>query len=138
MVAKTTRSRKSKGRAFQDEIRAALIAELGVSENDIISTPASVPGCDLKLSEAVRARFPFAIEAKRQERLRVWDAMKQCEANAAREGLLPLLVFRRNRETAYAMLRFSDFLRLCKVVVDGEKKDQLRDEFRSEEQHDRA
>jgi len=122
MVAKTVRSRKSKGRAFQDEIRAELISALGVSENDIVSTPASVNGCDLKLAESVRARFPFAIEAKRQERLNVWEALRQCEENAAREGLKPLLVFRRNRSDPYVVLRLADFLAMWRRA-DGEEED---------------
>jgi len=116
------RSRKSKGRAFQDEIRAELISALGVSENDIVSTPASVNGCDLKLAESVRARFPFAIEAKRQERLNVWEALRQCEENAAREGLKPLLVFRRNRSDPYVVLRLADFLAMWRRA-DGEEED---------------
>ena len=71
-------------------------------------------GCDLYLSPAARSVFPFGVECKAQERIALSEWWQQCARNAAAEGLTPLLVFRRNREDALAVLRWSDLLALLR------------------------
>jgi hypothetical protein len=39
---------------------------------------------------------------------------KQCETNASKVGLVPLLVFKRNREEPLAVLRWTDLLALLR------------------------
>jgi len=55
-------------------------------------------GLDVKLSEAARKAVGLAVEAKAVEKLELWSfPIKQAEQNAAKEGLRPALVFKRNR-----------------------------------------
>ena len=112
MVAGTPQSRKSKGRVFQQQLREDVIRELGISPDDILSTAMGQGGCDLYLSPAARSVFPFGVEAKRAEALSIPAWWKQCENNASKVGLIPLLVFKRNREEPLAVLRWSDLLAL--------------------------
>ena len=112
MVAGTPQSRKSKGKGFQNSLRDDLIEYLGISPDDILSTAMGQGGCDLYLSPAAREWFPFGVEAKRCESLAIPAWWKQCENNASKEGLIPLLVFKRNREEPLAVLRWSDLILL--------------------------
>jgi len=112
VVAGTPQSRKSKGRVFQQQLREDVIRELGISPDDILSTAMGQGGCDLYLSPAARSVFPFGVEAKRAEALSIPAWWKQCENNASKVGLIPLLVFKRNREEPLAVLRWSDLLAL--------------------------
>ena len=112
MVAGTPQSRKSKGRAFQQTLREDLIRELGISPDDILSTAMGQGGCDLYLSPAARSVFPFGVEAKRCETLAIPAWWKQCENNASKVELTPLLLIKRNREEPLAVLRWSDLLAL--------------------------
>lgn len=101
---------KGKGRRFQQEVRDDLIREFRLNPVDLQSTAMGQSGCDIYLSQAARDTFPFAVECKNVELLNIWTAMKQCEANAEKVGLRPLLVFRRNRTDPRAVLRWQDFL----------------------------
>ncbi len=112
MVASTPASRKAKGRRFQQAVRQDLIDCLGIAPGDILSTAMGQGGCDLYLSPAARSIFPFGVEAKRCETLAIPAWWKQCESNASKVGLIPLLVFKRNREEPLAVLRWSDLLAL--------------------------
>jgi hypothetical protein len=112
LTANTPKSRKAKGRALQQQIRADLIDHLGIHDLDIKSTAMGQSGCDLYLSPAARAVFPYGIEAKNQESLNVWSALQQCQDNAEAEGLIPLLIFKRARSPTYAVLRWEDLLQL--------------------------
>lgn len=116
MVAGTPQSRKSKGRVFQQQLREDLIRELGISPDDILSTAMGQGGCDLYLSPAARSIFPFGVEAKRAETLSIPAWWKQCENNASKVGLIPLLVFKRNREEPLAVLRWSDLIWLIREI----------------------
>jgi hypothetical protein len=112
MTANTPQSAKAKGRKFQQEIRDDLITSLDINPDDILSTSMGAPGLDIYLSPEARQRMPFGIECKRQETLSIPTWWKQCTRNAAAESLTPLLVFRRNREDALAVLRWEDLLSL--------------------------
>lgn len=112
MVAGTPQSRKSKGRWFQQQLREDLIRELNINPDDILSTAMGQGGCDLYLSPAARSIFPFGVEAKRCETISLPAWWQQCESNASKVGLIPLLVFKRNREGPLAVLRWSDLLAL--------------------------
>ena len=116
MTANTTASRKAKGRRLQQAVRQDLVDRLGIDPGDILSTAMGQGGCDLYLSPAARARFPFGVEAKRCESLAIPQWWRQCEANASKVGLVPLLVFKRNREEPLAVLRWSDLLDLLASI----------------------
>ena len=112
MVATTPKSRKQKGKAFQNRVRQDLIDHLGVPEGDVLSTAMGQSGCDLYLSPAARERFPFGVECKAQEAIALPAWWRQCTRNAEKEGLTPLLLIKRNREEPLAVLRWSDLLLL--------------------------
>jgi hypothetical protein len=116
MTASTSASRKAKGRQLQQDIRADLIATLGIEEGDILSTAMGQGGCDLYLSPAARERFPFGVECKRQERLEIPAWWRQCTANAEKEGLTPLLLVKQSRKEPLAVLRWSDLIRLIREI----------------------
>lgn len=114
MTARTTASRKAKGRRFQQEIRDDLISRLGINHGDILSTPMGQAGCDIYLSPAARERFGFGVECKAQERIALPEWWKQCARNAAAEGLAPLLILKQSRREALAVLRWTDLLSLLR------------------------
>ena len=112
MTANTPASRKAKGRRLQQAVRQDLVDRLGIDPGDILSTAMGQSGCDLYLSPAARAQFPFGVECKAQERIALPEWWRQCTRNAEAEGLVPLLVFKRNREEPLAVLRWEDLLAL--------------------------
>jgi len=112
VVATTPASRKAKGRRFQQAVRQDLVDCLGIDPGDILSTAMGQSGCDLYLSPAARALFPYGVECKAQETISLPAWWKQCENNASKVELTPLLLIKRNREEPLAVLRWSDLLAL--------------------------
>jgi len=112
MSANTPRSRKAKGREFQKEIRKKLL-ELypQLEEDDIKCALMSESGEDIKLSPAARKLIPYSIEAKRQEKLNIWEAIKQAESNA-KDDITPVVIFRRNHSDSYAVIPAEHFFQL--------------------------
>jgi hypothetical protein len=117
VTANTPQSRKAKGRAFQQEIRDDITEVLGLPEEDVISTSMGAQGVDIKLSNGARARFPFGIEAKRQEKWNIPEWWGQACENARKEkDLKPLLVMRKNHGETVVMMRWADFLDMAKTI----------------------
>ena len=114
MVATTPASRKVKGRRLQQAVRQDLVDRLGIDPGDILSTAMGQCGCDLYISPAARAQFPFGVECKAQERIALPEWWEQCTRNAAAEGLTPLLVLKQSRREALAVLRWTDLLALLR------------------------
>jgi hypothetical protein len=114
MSANTPRSRKAKGREFQKEIRQKLL-ELypQLDPDDIKCALMSEAGEDIKLSPAARKLIPYSIEAKRQEKLNIWDAIKQAESNT-KDGATPVVIFKRNHSISYAIIPADHFFELTK------------------------
>lgn len=110
-MALSPRSSKAKGRRFQQEIRDAILAAFpALEQDDVKCAIMGESGEDVKLSPAARRAFPFSIEAKNVERLNIWQALTQAEANAG--DYTPLLMFRRNRTKPYVALPLAAFLNL--------------------------
>ena len=107
-------SSKAKGRTFQKIVAAIVCEAFNLPAEDCRPAIMGEQGCDLKLSAAARARFPYGVECKKRERLDVWAAIAQAEANANKEGLVPVLVFARNRSPAYAVVPLATFVELAK------------------------
>jgi len=110
-------SAKAKGRLFQQATRDTLIEQFRIDPLDIESTAMGQSGCDLYLSKAARDIFPFGVECKCQETTDIWAWVKQCETNAKKEGLRPLLVFRRNRSDPIAAMPWGTFLCIWNEVL---------------------
>ena len=75
-------SAKAKGRRLQQEFRKQLIEELEIHPEDIESRSMGAGGEDLIMARAARAKFPYSIECKNQEKVNVWKAYEQCDANS--------------------------------------------------------
>ena len=60
----------------------------------------------------MRDAFPYAIECKNQEAMSIWSAIKQCETNANKEKLAPLLIIKRNHTPPYVVMQWDFFLHL--------------------------
>lgn len=56
----------------------------------------------------------FTIECKNQQKLNIWAALSQSEAEADCEGRLPLLIFTRNRAEDYACVPLTVMIQLLK------------------------
>jgi hypothetical protein len=114
MVCTTPQSRKAKGRVAQQKARKDIIEHIGIDECDILSTPMGQMGCDLYLSPQAKREFPYGVEVKKQETVSIWKWLEQCEYNAEKNQLIPLLVFSRNRSKTYAVIEWEHFLHLVK------------------------
>lgn len=109
-----TRSAKAKGRRLQNllvEKLRALYPHLHAA--DVRPALMGESGIDVKLSEAARRVIPYAFESKNVEKINIWDAIKQAEANATKEQLIPAVMFGRNRmPEPYVAVSLSHFLEL--------------------------
>lgn len=123
-----TSSAKGKGRQLQKDVVMLLRNKHDIDvnyqadgrsvstncyEGDIQARQMGGSGVDVMLSPAAQKIIPFDIECKRQEKLNIWQSLDQTRANT-KEGRVPLLVFRRNKDIAWACLPFEDLLRLIK------------------------
>jgi hypothetical protein len=105
-------SAKAKGRRLQQQVARDILARFpGLAPDDITSRSSGAGGTDLLLSPAALRVFPYAVETKNQERVNLWAALAQAEANAG--GLVPLVVLARNRTKPVAVLDWRAFLWLC-------------------------
>ncbi len=96
---------------------ADMAQALGLDPADVLSRSSGAGGTDLHLSPRARARFPFAVECKNQERVNIWEAFEQAAAHAS-APLDPLLVIARNRTAPLAVLRWPVLLALFVPVQD--------------------
>ena len=106
-----TRSAKAKGRRLQNKIRDLLLEEFKELEPDDIRTAImGETGEDIKLSPAARRKIPYSFECKNQEKIYIWESLKQSEENSG--DYPPDLIFKRNRSKTYVTLELEDFLKL--------------------------
>ena len=113
MTANTPRSRKAKGAKYQTEIKEALMKKFEgiLEEGDIKTAVMGESGTDLILSPAAQRVFPFAVEAKRTEKVSLRQWWKQAVANST-EKLRPLLFTKQNREETLVVMNLETFLEL--------------------------
>lgn len=110
-----TKSGKAKGRRLMNRVREMLIKAFPLQQADVVTTPSGVPGPDLHLSPVALHFFPFSVEGKNQERLNIWESLRQAEGQ--NRDHTPLLVFSRNRSEIYCAMKFSDFLEVQRRAV---------------------
>ena len=107
-----TSSAKAKGRKLQQWVRTLLIEKLNIHPEDIESRSMGAGGEDLMMSRAARDKFPYSIECKNQEKINVWEAMKQSESN--RGDYIPIVVLKRNRSRPLVLIDAEEFINLHK------------------------
>ena len=106
------RSAKAKGKRLQNKVTKLLQEKYSsvLEKGDFKSTTMGEHGMDVQLSPSARKIFPFAIECKNQEALNIWKSLEQAETNC--EGLVPLLIFKRNRTLPYVVMPFNHFIKI--------------------------
>ena len=113
------RSAKAKGRSFQKETARFIREYFDLSDSDVRSTAASVPGEDLLFSEIARTIFPFSVECKNQEHINIWAAIEQANRNSGK--YTPIVVFKKNNSETYVTIDFECFLALIKHGIESLK-----------------
>lgn len=105
------RAARRKGHDYERElVRIYCDHGFAVSRNSNQAHPNAVdvdPKGDLLGLKA--GRLAFHVQAKRQEKLNIWLALKQAEGDAPR-GVIPTVHFRRARSGNYVALRLEDWL----------------------------
>lgn len=110
-------SAKAKGRRLQQYVRDQIIEVLGLSADDVFSRSMGSCGTDVFCSPTGRATFPFAAECKNSETLSIYKAWDQALANAQKEELEPLVVYKKNGRDPLAIVDFNMFLRLVATLT---------------------
>ena len=107
-----TSSAKAKGRRLQQKFRDLLIEKLENHPEDIESRAMGSGGEDLIMARAARAKFPYSIECKNQEKLNIWAAWEQANGN---KGLYePMVVIKKNGVRPLVVLDAENFLEMIK------------------------
>lgn len=91
MTAKTTKTRKNKGRLFQQWCVKKLRELFNTSDKNIKSTPMGTQGVDIWLSEDALQWCPFSIECKSVEKIAIYKWWDQAVRNS--EEKYPALLF---------------------------------------------
>lgn len=107
-------SRKSKGREFQKYICQKITEKTGIPwgyEDDMDIQPRLMgqSGVDIVLRGKAKHDFPFAIEAKNQENLSLWNTIDQAKNNLG-DFEYWIVVHKKNGKKAITVLDFEDFL----------------------------
>jgi len=108
-----TQSAKGKGRRLQQMVRDLILETFTDLEmDDVRSTSMGCGGEDLQLSPAARRKFPYSVECKNVEKLNVWAAYEQAEANSGDHE--PLLIMKKNRKKPLVVMDLESFMKLTK------------------------
>jgi len=118
MVANSPQTRKAKGREFQQKIAAKIREVFNLPDPDAVSTSMGQAGIDIQLSSEARKMFPYAVECKKAETMKIWEWLSQAEENGKKTGLTPLLVFSRSRSKTYAVVDIDHLMNLAKIASD--------------------
>ena len=106
-----TSSKKGKGRRLQNFVRDRLLNSFPTLEpDDVKAAIMGESGEDIKLSPAAKRKIPYSFECKNQERLSIWESLKQAEDNC--NSGAPVLIFKRNHSKVYAAIEIETFIKL--------------------------
>ena len=122
-----TQSAKAKGRKLQQWTRDRLIESLRIHPEDIESRSMGAGGEDLIMSRAARARFPYSIECKNQEKVNIWSAYEQASENCG--DYTPLVVLKRNNSKPLVLLDAQTFIDLHKDSAEDHSMRNALDQY---------
>lgn len=113
-------SRKAKGRKLQ-RIAAEYISKVtGVpveKDGDLDVRPMGQSGRDVILRGKAKEIFSFhGIECKWNEKLNIWQAIKQAEEHGGK----PIVFFKRNNSDVYVVIKIEDFFDLYEKTLEKE------------------
>ena len=122
MTANTVKSRKAKGRKFQQEIRDTFrkLFEGELEADDIHCTMMSEAGVDIKLTPAAKKLISLDMECKKQEKLAIWQALLQSEENATSPERVPTVIFSRSNSKTYIVMEFDKLTSSCCLASSAE------------------
>ena len=107
-------SAKAKGRKLQQWVRDILLEAFpSLEPDDVRSTSMGAGGEDVQLSPAARRLFPYSVECKSVEKLNVWGAYEQAEANSGEHE--PILIMKKNRKKPLVVMDAEAFVNLLKT-----------------------
>mgnify|MGYP003300637037 CR=1 FL=1 len=86
-----------------------LIEHREIHPEDIESRSMGAGGEDLIMARDARQKFPFSIECKNQEKLNVYEAYAQAQANSGDHE--PVLFMKKNRKKALAVVDAEWFIK---------------------------
>ena len=99
------KSGKAKGRKFQQWVRDLLLSAAdSLTPDDVRSTSMGAGGSDILMSTAAKAIYPWSVECKAQERVNIWKAYAQAEANKDHEDDEPIVFISRNRQKPLVLM----------------------------------
>jgi len=107
------RSRKNKGREFQNYVRDTLLENFDLQQDDIRGASMGAPGEDIQLSPAAREKIPFSFECKRQERFSIYSAIDQSIYNSREH--IPAVIFRKNYMNPWIAMPYLEYLQLFDI-----------------------
>ena len=122
-----TQSAKAKGRKLQQWTRDRLIESLRIHPEDIESRSMGAGGEDLIMARAARARFPYSIECKNQEKVNIWSAYEQASENCG--DYTPLVVLKRNNSKPLVLLDAQTFIDLHKDSAEDHSMRNALDQY---------
>lgn len=109
---KSIKSRKAKGRKFQQWVRDRLKVKFPyLQEGDIESRGMAQQGTDIILTPTAKMDIPYDFECKNCEQWSIVSSWKQTVDNTE-EGRKPLLTLKKNNHEPLVVMRFDDFLEL--------------------------
>tara|TARA_R100000655_G_scaffold101247_1_gene146182 strand:- start:193 stop:591 length:399 start_codon:yes stop_codon:yes gene_type:complete len=122
VIALNPKSVKAKGRMLQNLVRDKLreAHNLCLVDDDIKSQTMGMTGEDIVLSPKARKYIPYSFECKNQERIQLWKAIEQAEANK-KDNCDIAVVIKRNRTKPYVVIDLDHFVDL--IVGDGLKEE---------------
>lgn len=117
-----TSSAKAKGRKACKEVKEMILDfNPELQDGDIVIASAGQTGEDIILSPLARGLLPISIECKNVERLNIWKAIEQSEANS--KHFQSVVFFRRNRSKLYAVVPGEEYLELLRLRYETEREE---------------
>ena len=116
-----SRTNKSRGRSFQQEVRDSILERFTTLEpDDVKSTSMGAQGEDVMLSPAARKLLPIQIECKRvKNAIGLYNYYRQAAAHGKHN---PVVFVRADREIPLVILSADSYLNTLKEISDYRNK----------------
>ena len=125
-MARSAKASKAKGRRLQNYVRDMLRDVYSqLHEDDIKSQTMGMTGEDIVRSPAAKEVCTFSFECKNVERLQIWRAIEQSEANKP-DCSAPAIVFKKNGKEPYVAIPFTVFCDMLQFENEGRVNEQKK------------
>ena len=118
-MERSARASKAKGRRLQNYVRDLLreVYSSSLEEDDLQSQTMGMSGEDIVRTPAAKKVCAFSFECKNVERLQIWKAIEQSEANNP-DHSSPAIVFKKNGKQPYVAIPFTTFCDMLQFEED--------------------